>query len=330
VGDEERGHHGAQGRRPAGVALREGRRRKLILSRIWHHDLAWSFRRSPVTIAAATLTLLCVAAALLSPWIAPQDPFDSAALDLNAAFKPPAWVQGGEASYLLGTDNQGRDILSTIMHGARISLGVGLASVFLALLIGVTLGLLSGYLGGRLDAFIMRVADVQLSFPAILIALLIDGVARVALPAERHDEIAIPVLVLAIGLAGWVHYARTVRGSTMVEKGKEYVQAARVIGRRPLAIMLSHVLPNVMGPVLVLATINIATAIITEATLSFLGVGVPATRPSLGTLIRVGNEFLYSGEWWITVFPGAALVILVLSVNLLGDWLRDALNPKLR
>jgi peptide/nickel transport system permease protein len=238
-------------------------------------------------------------------------------------------VEGGERAYLLGSDNQGRDILSTLMHGARISLGVGLASVFLALILGVSLGLLSGYLGGRLDAFIMRVADVQLSFPAILIALLIDGVARVALPGD-HDELAIPVLILSIGLANWVHYARTVRGSTMVEREKEYVQAARVIGRRPLAIMLAHVLPNVMGPVLVLATLNIGTAIITEATLSFLGVGVPATRPSLGTLIRVGNEFLYSGEWWITVFPGVALVILVLSVNLLGDWLRDALNPKLR
>jgi peptide/nickel transport system permease protein len=302
----------------------------LILQRLWQHDLAWSFRRSPVTVVAAVVTLICVAAAVLSPWISPQNPFDSAALDLNAAFKPPAWVEGGDAAYLLGTDNQGRDILSTIMHGARISLGVGLASVVLALALGVSLGLLSGYFGGRLDAVIMRIADVQLSFPAILIALLIDGVARVALPTDRHDEIAIPVLVLSIGFAGWVQYARTIRGSTMVEREKEYVQAARVIGRKPLAIMLAHVLPNVLGPVLVIGTIHIATAIITEATLSFLGVGVPATRPSLGTLIRVGNEFLYSGEWWITVFPGAALVILVLSVNLLGDWLRDALNPRLR
>jgi peptide/nickel transport system permease protein len=302
----------------------------LILQRLWQHDLAWSFRRSPVTIVAAVVTLICVAAAVLSPWISPQNPFDAAALDLNAAFKPPAWVEGGDAAYLLGTDNQGRDILSTIMHGARISLGVGLASVVLALTLGVSLGLLSGYFGGRLDAVIMRIADVQLSFPAILIALLIDGVARVALPTDTHDEIAIPVLVLSIGFAGWVQYARTIRGSTMVEREKEYVQAARVIGRKPLAIMLAHVLPNVLGPVLVIGTIHIATAIITEATLSFLGVGVPATRPSLGTLIRVGNEFLYSGEWWITVFPGAALVILVLSVNLLGDWLRDALNPKLR
>jgi peptide/nickel transport system permease protein len=281
-------------------------------------------------MVAAALTLICVGAALLAPWLSPQDPFNMAALNLNEAFAPPAWDEKGLAQYPLGTDNQGRDILSTIMHGARISLGVGLAAVAFSLVLGVSLGLIAGYVGGRFDALIMRIADVQLSFPAILIALLIDGVARVALPGDRHDELAVPVLVLAIGFAGWVQYARTVRGSTMVEKGKEYVQAARVIGRRPLAIMLSHVLPNVMGPVLVIATIHIATAIITEATLSFLGVGVPATRPSLGTLIRIGNEFLYSGEWWITVFPGVALVALVLSVNLLGDWLRDALNPKLR
>jgi peptide/nickel transport system permease protein len=304
--------------------------RGVLLRTLWEHDLAWSFRRSPVTVAAAALTLICVGAALLSPWLAPQNPFDAAGLNLNDAFKPPAWEGGGDPAYLLGTDNQGRDILSTIMYGARVSLGVGLASVLFSLLLGVSAGLVSGYFGGRVDAVMMRIADVQLSFPAILIALLIDGVARVALPSDRHDAIAIPVLIVAIGLSKWVDYARTVRGSTLVERGKEYVQAARVIGRRPLAILVSHVLPNVLGPVLVLATINIAVAIITEATLSFLGVGVPPTEPSLGTLIRVGNEFLYSGEWWITVFPGAALVILVLSVNLLGDWLRDALNPKLR
>ena len=224
-----------------------------MLRRLWDHDLAWSFRRSPVTVLAAVLTLVCVGAAGLSPWISPQDPFDAAALDLNAAFKPPAWLEGGDPAYPLGSDNQGRDILSTIMHGARISLGIGMASVLFALVVGVSLGLLSGYFGGRLDAVIMRIADVQLSFPAILIALLIDGVARVALAGERHEEIAIPVLVLSIGFAGWVQYARTVRGSTMVERNKEYVQAARVIGRRPLSILMAHVLPNVMGPVLVIA-----------------------------------------------------------------------------
>jgi peptide/nickel transport system permease protein len=303
---------------------------RTVLVRLWDHDLAWSFRRSPVTVAAALATLLSVGAALGAPWLAPYDPFDAASLDLDRAFLPPAWSPGGRAEFLLGTDDQGRDVLSTILYGARISLGVGIAAVLFALVLGVSLGLLAGYVGGRTDALIMRIADVQLSFPAILIALLIDGVARVVLPGERHGELAIPVLILSIGVSGWVQYARTVRGSTLVERNKEYVQAARVIGRHPFAIMLHHVLPNVMGPVLVIGTIHIATAIITEATLSFLGVGVPPTQPSLGTLIRVGNDFLFSGEWWITVFPGVALVLLVLSVNLLGDWLRDALNPKLR
>jgi len=303
---------------------------RATLVRVWDSDLAYSFRHSPVTIAAAVLALVCAGGALFAPWLAPHNPFDLATLDLNDAFAPPVWSEGGSTKFLLGTDDQGRDVLSTIMYGARVSLGVGVASVLFAMLLGVGLGLLAGYAGGRLDAIIMRVADVQLSFPAILIALLIDGVARVALPADAHAHIAIPVLILAIGVSGWVQYARTVRGSTLVERNKEYVQAARVIGRAPAAIMLHHVLPNVMGPVLVLATIHIATAIITEATLSFLGVGMPPTQPSLGTLIRIGNDFLFSGEWWITIFPGIALVVLVLSVNLLGDWLRDALNPKLR
>ena len=300
------------------------------LRRAWKHDLAWSFRHSPVAILAALLTLVCVGGAVFAPWLAPHNPFDSGSLNLSDGFTPPAWTQGGKAAYPFGTDDQGRDLLSAIMYGARISLGVGVAAVLFSMALGVGLGLAAGYVGGKLDAFIMRVADIQLSFPAILIALLIDGVARVALPREAQDEIAIYVLILAIGVSGWVQYARTVRGSTLVERNKEYVQAARVIGRSSASIMLRHVLPNVMGPVLVIATIHIATAIITEATLSFLGVGVPPTRPSLGTLIRVGNDFLLSGEWWITVFPGVALVVLVLSVNLLGDWLRDALNPKLR
>ena len=300
------------------------------LRRTWEHDLAWSFRRSPVIIVAALLTLVCVGGAVFAPWLAPHNPFDSGTVNLTDGFTPPAWSVGGKPQYLLGTDDQGRDMLSTIMYGSRISLAVGIASVLFSMTLGVGLGLLAGYVGGRVDAFIMRIADIQLSFPSILIALLIDGVARVVLPREAHDQISIYVLILAIGVSGWVQYARTVRGSTLVERNKEYVQAARVIGRSQASIMLHHVLPNVMGPVLVLATIHIATAIITEATLSFLGVGVPATQPSLGTLIRVGNDFLLSGEWWITVFPGGALIVLVLSVNLLGDWLRDALNPKLR
>ncbi|MBS0327472.1 MAG: ABC transporter permease, partial [Proteobacteria bacterium] len=240
-----------------------------------------------------------------------------------------AWLPGGTRAFPLGTDDQGRDILSTIFFGARISLEVGIAAVVLSMVLGVSLGLIAGYVGGTLDAFIMRVADVQLSFPAILIALLVDGLARAVIKGA-HDSMAFWVLVLSIGVSGWVQYARTVRGSTLVEKSKEYVQAARLFGIRPLAIMARHVLPNVLGPVLVIATIHIATAIITEATLSFLGVGVPPTQPSLGTLIRIGNDFMFSGEWWVTLFPGLALVIMVLAINMLGDWLRDALNPRLR
>ena len=293
-------------------------------------DVFYSFRRSPLVIAAFLVTVGCIVAAAGAGLLAPHNPFDLATLNLLDAFTPPAWTERGNPAYLLGTDDQGRDVLSAIMYGSRVSLLVGLAAVSLAMVVGVSLGLLAGYVGGKLDAFIMRVADVQLSFPSILIALLIDGVARAALPKEVHDTAAIYVLVLAIAASGWVQYARTVRGSTLVERNQEYVQAARVIGRHPLAIMFSHVLPNVLGPVLVLATIHIGTAILTEATLSFLGVGVPPTQPSLGTLIRIGNDFLFSGEWWITVFPGAWLVLMVLAINLLGDWLRDALNPKLR
>ena len=298
--------------------------------RFFDSDIWYSFKRSPITIVAAASTFGFMASALFAPWIAPRDPFDLATVDLLDSFLPPVWEAEGDPRYLLGTDDQGRDVLSTIMFGARISLGVGFASVFFALFLGVGLGLLSGYVGGTLDAAIMRVADIQLSFPAILIALLIDGVVRGVLPRDMHDQVWFFVLVFAIGISGWVQYARTVRGSTLVEKNKEYVQAARVIGIPPILIMLRHVLPNVMGPVLVIATIHLALAVITEATLSFLGVGVPPTSPSLGTLIRVGNDFLFSGEWWITIFPGAALAVLVLAVNLLGDWLRDALNPKLR
>ncbi|MFO1217742.1 MAG: ABC transporter permease [Burkholderiaceae bacterium] len=292
-------------------------------------DLWFAFRRSPTAIAATLIAATCVVCALFANWIAPHNPFDLATLDLADARLPPAWLPEGSARYVLGTDDQGRDILSALMYGSRISLIVGLASVALSVLIGVGLGLLSGFAGGRLDAFIMRVCDVMLSFPSILVALLIDGVGRALFP-DAHDTLAFSVLVFAIALTGWVQYARTVRGSTMVERHKEYVQAARVIGVAPVRVMFRHVLPNVLGPVLVLATIQIAGAIITEATLSFLGVGVPPTSPSLGTLIRVGQDFLFSGEWWITVFPGAMLVMIALSVNLLGDWLRDALNPRLR
>jgi peptide/nickel transport system permease protein len=300
------------------------------LARAWDSDIAYSFRQSPVAIVAAVVAFVMIFSALFAQWVAPHNPFDLATINLMDASLPPVWQEGANPKFWLGTDDQGRDVFSAILFGMRVSLLIGVASVLLSIILGVALGLLSGYVGGKVDAFIMRVCDVMLSFPAILVALLIDGVFRALLPRDAHGDVAFMVLVLAIALSGWVQYARTVRGSTMVEKNKEYVQAARVIGVRPVMIMFKHVLPNVTGPVLVLATVHIATAIITEATLSFLGVGVPPTTPSLGTLIRIGQEFLFSGEWWITIFPGAALVLLVLSVNLLGDWLRDALNPKLR
>ncbi len=296
---------------------------------MWDSDLGYSFRHSPMAMVAALIAFICLFCALFAPWVAPTNPFDMVALELSDSLLPPIWQEGSNPKYLLGTDDQGRDILSALMYGARISLLVGLASVFLSVIVGVTLGLLAGFLGGILDAFIMRVCDVMLSFPAILVALLISGIGRALFP-NANDALAFGVLIVSITLTGWVQYARTVRGSTMVERQKEYVQAARVTGVSSLRIMRRHVLPNVMGPVLVLATIQVATAIITEATLSFLGVGSPPTSPSLGTLIRIGNDFLFSGEWWITIFPGLMLVLISLSINLLGDWLRDALNPRLQ
>ncbi|MBP6119222.1 MAG: ABC transporter permease, partial [Giesbergeria sp.] len=297
------------------------------LRRWFDSDLVHSLRSSPVAMAAMLVALVCVFAALFAGWVSPHDPFNLATLELGDARLPPAWSELGSRKYLLGTDDQGRDILSAVIYGARISLIVGFASVVLSVLVGVALGLVAGYLGGWVDGVLMRLCDVMLSFPAILVALLIAGVGRALFP-DAHESVAFGVLILSISLTGWVQYARTVRGSTLVERSKEYVQAARVTGVPPLRIMRRHVLPNVMGPVMVLATIQVATAIITEATLSFLGVGAPVTSPSLGTLIRVGNDYIFSGEWWITVFPGVMLVLIALSVNLLGDWLRDALNPR--
>ena len=299
------------------------------LSRWWGSDVGYSFRTSPVAMAAALVAATCLFFAVFAGWVAPHNPLDLATLELGDARLPPAWIEGGSSKYVLGTDTQGRDILSALMYGARISLAVGLASVLLSLLIGVTLGVLAGYRGGWIDAALMRLCDVMLSFPAILVALLIAGVGRALFP-DAQDSLAFGVLILSITLTGWVQYARTVRGSTLVERSKEYVQAARVTGVSAGRIMRRHVLPNVMGPVMVLATIQVATAIIIEATLSFLGVGAPPTSPSLGTLIQEGNKFLFSGEWWITVFPGLMLMAISLSVNLLGDWLRDAMNPRLR
>ena len=294
------------------------------------NDVTWSFLHTPSAIVAACVTVIAVSAALAAPWIAPYDPFDPLQISLWDGKLPPAWVEGGSSAYLLGTDNQGRDMLSTILYGGRLSIVVGFVAVFLGMLLGVTLGVISGYLGGKVDAIIMRFADVQLTIPGILLAILINGIGRAILPIDMRDDFAIYVVIIAIGLTDWPQFARVARGATMVEAQKEYVQSARVIGLPGWLIMIRHILPNTLRPILVIATIGLALAVIAEATLSFLGQGIPPTTPSLGTLIRVGNEYLFSGLWWITLFPGIALVVLVFAVNLLGDWMRDALNPKLR
>jgi peptide/nickel transport system permease protein len=281
-------------------------------------------------MTAAVVSSIIILACLFAPLIAPFDPFDPAQISLWDGKLPPSWVEGGQSQYVLGTDNQGRDMLSTILYGGRLSILVGLAAICLGMVMGVTLGVIAGYVGGATEAIIMRLADVQLTIPGILLAILINGVGRAALPLEFREEFAIYVVIIAIGLTDWPQFARVARGATLVEANKEYVQAARIIGLPSWLIMLRHILPNTMRPILVIATIGLALAIIAEATLSFLGQGIPPTTPSLGTLIRVGNEYLFSGLWWITLFPAVALIVLVFSVNLLGDWLRDALNPKLR
>ena len=294
-------------------------------------DFFYKFRRSPVAIGAFIVAVGMISAAVLAPLLATQNPFDPASLNLMNGFSIPGEPnQFTGDTFFLGTDDQGRDVYSTILYGLRISLFVGFAAVLFAMVLGATLGLIAGYTGGRTDTIIMRIADIQLTFPSILVALLIFGIAKGITPPSYRDEVAIWVLILAIGLSDWVQFARVVRGATLVERNKEYVQAARLIGRKSTGIMVKHILPNTMGPVLVIATISLALAIIAEATLSFLGVGAPPTQPSLGTLIRIGQGFLFSGEYWILLYPALTLLTLALSVNLLGDWLRDALNPKLK
>ena len=293
-------------------------------------DIVYSFLRSNVTIAAATVTIIIVLAALLAPVLAPQDPYDLRQLSIIDSHIPPVWQKDGDARFLLGSDDQGRDVFSTILYGSRQSISIGVMATVFAAILGIALGLIAGYFGGTVDAFIMRAADIQATFPAILIAMLVDGTSRALFGSQRNDQVVFWVMVLSIGLSFWVQYARTVRGLTLVEKSKDYVLAARLIGIHPALILFRHVLPNVVGPVLVIATINLALAIITEATLSFLGLGLPSTQPSLGTLIQIGQKYLFAGEWWIAIFPGITLAALVLAVNLLGDWLRDALNPRLR
>jgi peptide/nickel transport system permease protein len=301
-----------------------------MLGRLWDGDLAYSFRTSPVAVMSAAIGLVLIVSAVFAPWLAPHNPTDLASLSLLDSLRPPVGLEEADWSNPLGTDNQGRDVLSAIMYGMRISLLVGASSVAFAIVIGVGLGLLAGYAGGFIDTLLMRVADVQLTFPSILTALLVDGVISAALPHTMRDALQIHIIIFAIGISLWPNFARTVRGSTPVERNKDYVMAARIIGVPSWRIMLSHVLPNVIGPVMVIGTLGLGLAIIAEATLSFLGVGLPSTQPSLGTLIRFGNDFLFSGQWWVTVFPGATLVLMVLAINLLGDWLRDALNPRLR
>lgn len=301
-----------------------------MLTRLMRVEGVWLFSRSPAAILAAIVTVVIVAAAVFAPWIAPTDPYDLASFSLIDGLLPPAWEAGGSPRFLLGTDDQGRDMLSSILYGARLSLSIAAMAMAVALLLGVGLGLAAGYLGGRFDAIVMRIADVQLALPAILTALLIDGISRGILPRDLHDDLRVTVITLAIALSLWVNFARTARASVFVERGKDYVSAAIMMGQHPLRIMLRHILPNIVGPLLVIATVDLASAILLEATLSFLGVGLPADSPSLGTLIRIGMQYLLSGEWWILWIPTVFLVVLVVAINLLGDFLRDLFNPGMR
>lgn len=301
-----------------------------LLQRFRRSDLWWSFTHHRPAMAAAVLLAVLVVTAFAAPWIAPQNPYDPAQLDLWNAELPPLWLEEGQWPYLLGTDTQGRDILSAILYGSRISILIGVGAVILSLTVGLSLGLIAGFFGGVIDNLLMRLGDVLLSIPTILIAILVSAIARQMLPPGLREVGAGAVLVLAITLSAWVQYARTVRAQTLVERRKEYVQAAQLLKVPPRRIMLKHILPNTMTPILVAATLNFGMAILTEATLSFLGIGMPASQPSLGTLIRFGNQFLFSGLWWMVIFPVLQLCLLVVSVNVLGDWLRDALNPKLR
>ena len=300
------------------------------LRRFLDSDIGWSFCHTPVAWLSALMLALLVLSAFFAPLIAPQDPYDLAQIFIDKAEIPPIWQDGGEWPFLLGTDPQGRDVLSAILYGSRISLIIGFAAVMVSMLIGVSIGLIAGFHGGRIDNLLMRLGDTVLSIPTLLMAILVSAIFREMLPPALREPFSAVVLVLSIALTSWVQYARTVRALTMVERRKEYVLAARIIRVPATRIMGRHILPNTMTPVLVSATLSLGLAILSEATLSFLGVGMPITQPSLGTLIRIGNQYLFSGSWWLVVFPSLQLGLIVLSVNLLGDWLRDALNPKLR
>jgi len=301
-----------------------------IINNMFDTDIGYSFRKSKIAILSTVVFLIIVLTSMFASIVAPYNPFDPASISLMDAFTPPAWSEGGTSSFILGTDQQGRDMFSTMIYGSRISLTVGFASIIFALVLGVSLGITSGYLGGRYEIIVMRFTDVQLTIPSILMALLVDGIARGFISKSLHNDMAIYVLILAIGISEWPQFARITRAATLVEKNKEYILASKIIGLSEVVIMFKHILPNILRPILVISTIGLSQAIITESTLSFLGVGFPPTNPSLGTLIRFGNNFLFSGEWWITFFPAIFLVVLALSINLLGDWMRDALNPKLK
>ena len=301
-----------------------------IINKIFDNDIGYSFMKSKIAIISTIVFLIILFCSTFAELVAPYNPFDPASISLLDAFTPPVWIDGGNPNFLLGTDQQGRDMLSTMIYGSRISLIVGFASILFAMALGTFLGVTSGFFGGRYEIIVMRFTDVQLTIPSILMALLVDGVARGFISKSLHNDMAIYVLIFAIGISEWPQFARVTRAATLVEKNKEYILASRIIGLSNFLIMFKHILPNILRPILVIFTIGLALAIITESTLSFLGVGVPPTTPSLGTLIRFGNDFLFSGEWWITFFPAIFLVVLALSINLLGDWMRDTLNPKLK
>jgi len=286
--------------------------------------------RSPGALVAAMVILLLVAGALFAPWLAQTNPYDLASLDLLDSHLPPAFLDGGDPRFLLGTDSQGADVASLILYGLRSSLLVGVLAVSISVGLGTIAGLVSGYVGGKADGIIMRIADIQFTFPAMLVALLIGGISQSLLSNETRAALAMPIVILALGISHWPHFARLVRGAVLVERQKDYVAAAQLVGRGPIFIMARQLLPNVLNPIFVLATLDISFAIMSEATLSFLGFGMPATQPSLGTLIKIGYTYLFSGEWWVAIFPGLTLMILLVAINIFGDWVRDMLDPKLR
>ena len=292
-------------------------------------DLARAFLASRVAPTAAIVLCVVAFAALFAAFVAPYDPYDLASIDLSEAQSPPAWTAAGSAAHLLGTDEQGRDLLSAIIYGARTSLFVGVASVLLAAGLGASAGLAAGYRGGFVEAIAMRAADVQMTIPDIMMALLVSGLLHALLPRDMATSAASATIVLAIGLANWPQYARVLRACAARERARDYVASAIVSGVGPLRIVLGHVLPNVAGPLCVLVTQGVASAILAESALSFIGVGMPITQPSLGTLIRAGNAYMLSGEWWTVVFPAVTLSMIVFSINILGDWLKDILNPRL-